>query len=188
MDLKKYDMEVVQDDKEIVSRVLAGDKKCFEILVNRYKKPLLKVIFRIIGDYDASLDILQETFLRAWKYLKSYRSEQKFSSWLFKIATNLSRDYHKSYKKDREKEKKLGNKADTCRWEDVKDNKIYVTHILKGLKEPYRTAIVLRFIKDFKYDEIAHIMEVTTEQVKNYLFRGRKYLLEILREEENYEI
>jgi len=189
-DLKVYGKENMEEEREIISRVLAGDRKAFELIVNRYKNPVMKIVFRSTGNYDASLDITQETFFKAWKYLKSYRPDMKFSSWIFKIATNLARDYNKTCKESLKGEEILMEHI-TLKYETENyspDNEIYIQSLLQKLDEPYRTAIILRYIRDLNYDEIANIMEVTAGQVKNYLFRGRKYLLNLAGEEEYNEI
>jgi len=188
-DLKVQEKENMEEEREIISRVLAGDRKAFEFIVNRYKNPVMKIVFRSTGNYDASLDITQETFFKAWKYLKSYRPDMRFSSWIFKIATNLARDYNKTCKESLNGEEILMEHI-TLKYETENyspDNEIYIRSLLQKLDEPYRTAIILRYIRDLNYDEIANIMEVNPGQVKNYLFRGRKYLLNLAGEEEYNE-
>ena len=180
--LEKREINIDTDDK-LVERVLkTGDRDAFESLVEKYKNPVLKILFRLTGDYDMSLDLAQETFLKCWKYLKSYNPDMKFSSWLFKIATNLAKDYRS--KKNNDYEELQDETIAVSGWEQKLDGEIYVASILQKLKEPYKTAMTLRFIKDMDYCEIAKIMDTGIENIKNYLFRGRKYLLEIAGKEE----
>jgi RNA polymerase sigma-70 factor (ECF subfamily) len=176
--------DMPEEDEKFVSKVIKGDKKSFEILVNRYRRPVMKLLFRMTGDYDISLDLAQETFLKSWKYLKSYREGMKFSSWLFKIAANLAKDY--KYKKH--PEESIEDNKFIQSYKENPENGLYIKSLLQKLEEPYKTAIILRFISDFTYSEIAEIMSVSPEQVKNYIFRGRKFLIKLAREEEYYEL
>jgi len=178
--------EVTEEDEKLVSKVIKGDKKSFEILVNRYRRPVMKLLFRMTGDYDISLDLGQETFLKSWKYLKSYREGMKFSSWLFKIAANLAKDY--KYKNSMKYEESIEDNKSIQSYKENPENGLYIKSLLEKLEEPYKTAIILRFISDFTYDEISEIMAVSPEQVKNYIFRGRKFLIKLAREEEYYEL
>ncbi|MEQ8169206.1 MAG: sigma factor, partial [Candidatus Eremiobacterota bacterium] len=100
IDCHDKNCNMAEEDEKFVKKVLKGDKKSFEILVNSYSKPVMSLIFKMTGDYDISLDLAQETFLKSWKYLKSYREGMKFSSWLFKIAANVVKDYKLKYKRN----------------------------------------------------------------------------------------
>ncbi len=176
--------DMAEEDEKLVSKVLKGDKKSFEILVNRYSKPVMSLIFRMTGDYDGSLDLAQETFLKSWKYLKSYREGMKFSSWLFKIAVNLAKDYGVKYNRILACKESVEQAA----YKENPEEGLYVKSLLERLEEPYKTAVILRFMNDLTYGEISEIMSVSPEQVKNYIFRGRKSLIKLAREEDFYEV
>jgi len=174
---EKHEINMDADCKLVEMVLKTGDRDAFEALVEKYKNPVLKILFRLTGDYDMSLDLAQDTFLKCWKYLKSYNNEMKFSSWLFKIATNLAKDYRKRH--NGECEEIQDETVAVSGWERELEGEITAVSLLQKLKEPYKTAMVLRFIKDMDYCEIAKIMDTGIENIKNYLFRGRKYLLEI---------
>ncbi len=179
---------MTEDDEKLAGKSIKGDKKSFEILVNRYSKPVMSLIYRMTGDYDGSLDLAQETFLKSWKYLKSYREGMKFSSWLFKIAVNLAKDYMVKYKRTLNQEVSIEDNQSVASYSRNPEGGLYIKSLLERLEEPYRTAIILRFMSDFTYGEISEIMSVSPEQVKNYIFRGRKSLIKLAREEELYEL
>jgi len=178
--------ESALSDEDLVARILeSGDRNAFAPIVERYRKPVMKLMYRMTGDYDGSLELAQETFIKAWSYLKSYRAGMRFSSWLFKIAANLAVDFNRKRSIRMEREGPLddgGPEVAVKGWEQTLERGLFVTHLLGSLKEPYKTAVVLRFMRDLSYDEIAKIMQTTVEQVKNYLFRGRKHLLELAKE------
>lgn len=180
----KKNCDIQEDDEKLAARALKGDKKSFEILVNRYSKPVMSLIYRMTGDYDGSLDLAQETFLKSWKYLKSYREGMKFSSWLFKIAANLAKDYKVKYNRNLDCEESVKPVA----YKENPEGGLYIKSLLEKLEEPYKTAIILRFMNDLTYGEISEIMSVSPEQVKNYIFRGRKSLIKLAGKEDLYEL
>jgi len=79
-------------DGELVRNALAGRETSFEELVRRYQRPIAAYVYRMVGDYDAALDLTQEVFIKVYKSLARYRSEFKFSTWIYKIAHNAAID------------------------------------------------------------------------------------------------
>src|SRR5260370_41483269 len=80
-------------DSEVVLSALAGRETSFEELVRRYQRPIAAYVYRMVGDYDAALDLTQEVFIKVYNSLTRYRSEFKFSTWIYKIAHNAAIDY-----------------------------------------------------------------------------------------------
>src|SRR3981081_3273204 len=80
-------------DSELVLSALAGRETSFEELVRRYQRPIAAYVYRMVGDYDAALDLTQEVFIKVYNSLTRYRSEFKFSTWIYKIAHNAAMDY-----------------------------------------------------------------------------------------------
>src|SRR5512138_1365401 len=80
-----------QSDEELIAAVQQGDRQAFNLLVGRYKHPLMTFVFRYLGDYDQADDVVQETFIRLYQKSGSYRPVAKFSTWLYTIATNLAK-------------------------------------------------------------------------------------------------
>src|SRR3712207_9234927 len=80
-------------DTELVVRALAGREDGFEELVRRYQRPIVAYVYRMVGDYDAALDLTQEVFIKVYSSLARYRPEFKFSTWIYKIAHNASVDH-----------------------------------------------------------------------------------------------
>jgi len=81
------------DDQELVKRALRGDRGAFEMIVVRYQQPVLNYIGRMVREREMALDFSQEIFLKVYASLRSYRSQFKFSTWLFKIASNYMIDH-----------------------------------------------------------------------------------------------
>src|SRR5438045_7001177 len=80
-------------DVELVQTAVAGREASFEELVRRYQRPIAAYVYRMVGDYDAALDLTQEVFIKVYNSLARYRSEFKFSTWIYKIAHNAAIDY-----------------------------------------------------------------------------------------------
>src|SRR5438094_1492362 len=84
-------------DGELVSSAIAGREAGFEELVRRYQRPIAAYVYRMVGDYDAALDLTQEVFIKVYNSLTRYRSEFKFSTWIYKIAHNAAIDHLRRY-------------------------------------------------------------------------------------------
>src|SRR6476661_1761380 len=80
-------------DYELVQSAVAGREASFEELVRRYQRPIASYVYRMVGDYDAALDLTQEVFIKVYNSLSRYRSEFKFSTWIYKIAHNTAIDH-----------------------------------------------------------------------------------------------
>src|SRR5260221_14254084 len=80
-------------DVELVQSAIAGRETSFEELVRRYQRPIAAYVYRMVGDYDAALDLTQEVFIKVYNSLTRYRSEFKFSTWIYKIAHNAAIDH-----------------------------------------------------------------------------------------------
>src|SRR5512145_2257871 len=90
------------DDAQLVRQILRGKRELFGILLERYQKPIFNFIYRFYGNYDLSQELTQETFLRAYQFLRSYDTSRKFSTWLYTVAKNLCLDELKKQKSARE--------------------------------------------------------------------------------------
>src|SRR3954453_18302839 len=84
-------------DCELVTRAVAGREESFEELVRRYQRPIAAYVYRMVGDYEAALDLTQEVFIKVYNSLSRYRSEFKFSTWIYKIAHNSAVDHLRRY-------------------------------------------------------------------------------------------
>src|SRR5947209_5962301 len=80
-------------DCDLVTRAVAGREDGFEELVRRYQRPIAAYVYRMVGDYEAALDVTQEVFIKVYNSLSRYRSEYKFSTWIYKIAHNSAIDH-----------------------------------------------------------------------------------------------
>jgi RNA polymerase sigma-70 factor, ECF subfamily len=196
MDEKNRDL--TDDDAEFVLRCQRGDADSFEFLVKRHQKKMLNIVYRITGDYDESCEVVQEAFLSAYRAIKKFRGEAKFSTWLTGITINhaknrlkqiQSRSYHEVISIDDPVETKSGQIAyDTPAQEasiieqlEQKEVQQKVQECIGGLDKDQRDVLVLRDIEDFSYDEIGAILKIPNGTVKSRLFRARDAMKDCLK-------
>jgi RNA polymerase sigma-70 factor (ECF subfamily) len=172
-------------DGELVSSAIAGREAGFEELVRRYQRPIAAYVYRMVGDYDAALDLTQEVFIKVYNSLTRYRSEFKFSTWIYKIAHNAAIDH---LRRHTVREQALTGSLDGDRREisiesrrltpeqesERRERRSEIESVVQLLPSAYRELIALRHSHDLSYDEIAEVTGLPLGTVKNRLFRARE--------------
>ena len=172
-------------DGELVKSALAGREAGFEELVRRYQRPIAAYVYRMVGDYDSALDLTQEVFIKVYNSLARYRSEFKFSTWIYKIAHNAAIDHLRRHAargqalvagEDCERrEVALKSLRLTPEQESEKKERCSeIEAVVQTLPAGYRELFVLRHSHDLSYDEIAEVTGLPLGTVKNRLFRARE--------------
>lgn len=169
------------------------DIEAYNILVKRYKDPLMNFVYRFVGDRDVSTDIVQETMIKFYLNKDSYKSFAKFSTWIYTIAGNLAKNELKRRKRrtilslDNEDDENRSLQVEDTKFispERSADNEIKGSMIQKALakvKPVYREVVILRDIDGFSYEEIADITELSIGTVKSRINRGRGQLQKLLK-------
>ena len=176
-------------DSELVQSTLAGRESDFDELVRRYQRPIAAYVYRMVGDYDAALDLTQEVFIKVYASLSRYRPEFKFSTWIYKIAHNAAIDHLRrhatrqaiaSSETDRAEviieSRRLSPEQESERTERCTE----IETVVQMLPPPYRELILLRHSQDLSYEEIAEVTGLPLGTVKNRLFRAREAMREHL--------
>ncbi len=177
-------------DVELITRAISGREDSFEELVSRYQRPIVSYVYRMLNDYDASLDVTQEVFIKVYKSLERYSSDYKFSTWLYRIAHNAAIDYIRRNSKklqsletenqDGTYELQLESTIPTPEQNrQTSEWRTEIESVVKCLPAVYRELIVLRHSKDMSYGEIAEITDLPLGTVKNRLFRAREMMREM---------
>ena len=177
-------------DAELIHTSIGGREDSFEELVKRYQRPIVGYVFRMLGDYDSSLDVTQEVFIKVYNSLHRYSSDYKFSTWLYRIAHNATIDHIRrnssntqsietdsadgSYQLQIESREPSPEKD-----RERKEWKAEIEAVVKRLPTAYRELILLRHSQDLSYDEIAEVTGLPLGTVKNRLFRAREMMREI---------
>ncbi len=185
---------VESEDKAIVRRCLKGDKKAFEILVRKYEQPMINYFGRMVQDRELSLDLSQEVFLRAYGALHTYDEKYQFSTWLFRIATNLLIDYWRKKKiplvyietpgpdPDQEPVQIPDHEPSAMEKYEKRQMTELIEKAIARLPENLRELFVLRHINDFSYEEIASVKHLPVGTVKNRVFQAKELLRSMLEE------
>lgn len=182
---------MIKTDAELIQACQkSNDLKAFELLIKRHQDKIRAVVFKFINNTNDLDDISQEVFIKAFKSIKSYRSEAKFSTWLYRITINTCKDNIKSKLKKSEKvvsiDEKVMNKIhdssniDTELLLDLKSEQRLVFKEIKKLPLKQQIAIILHDIEFLSYEEISKVAECPIGTVKSRLFSARKQLKEKL--------
>jgi RNA polymerase sigma-70 factor (ECF subfamily) len=181
------------DDGAILARVLAGDENAFATLIRRYEPKLRVYVNGIVSVEEEARDLVQETFIRAWRHLDQYNSRFRFSTWLFRIAHNIAIDYLRRRKQptlslelgeDHEGESLRLDPADARRGPlgELANRELAeaMAREIEHLPPSYRELVTLRHLVGLSYNEIAELKELPLGTVKNKLFRAHSVLRENL--------
>ncbi len=176
------------DDALLVDRCLKGEERAFGLLLGRYRRPVYSIIYRMVGNAEEAQDLAQEAFIRAFRSLPTYDRSRSFSNWLFKIASNLTIDYHRKRKlktvslsvgEDDEEGREIELLDSTPSvLDDILENEeaSRTEALVRSLPEPYRIVVLLRHAQDMAYEEIAETLSLPVGTVKARLHRARAML------------
>jgi RNA polymerase sigma-70 factor (ECF subfamily) len=181
----------IASDVDLVAAAIDGREDSFEELVRRYQRPIISYVFRIVGEYDASLDVTQEVFIKVYNSLNRYSRDYKFSTWLYRIAHNAAIDHLRRNPANRqsiETENADGTsqiQIESSRPTPEQDQersecRSEIEAVVRCLSPAYRDLIVLRHSKDLSYEEIAAVTGLPLGTVKNRLFRAREMMRGLL--------
>lgn len=182
-------------DHQLVLRAQRGDQQAFGLLVSKYQRKLARLLSRLIRDPAEVEDVAQETFIKAYRALPTFRGDSAFYTWLYRIGINTAKNYLVSQ----------GRRAPTATEFDSEEAETFdegeqlrdintperillskqigetVNAAMEALPEELRTAIMLREIEGLSYEEIAKIMDCPIGTVRSRIFRAREAVAEKLR-------
>ena len=180
-------------DPDVVTLARKGSEAAYRELLSRYERPVFSLVFRMVRDRETAEDLAQETFIKVLNNLDRYSPEFKFSSWLFKIANNLTIDHLRRRRVDTIS---IEGAPDAVTAESAKATSIAVVsgsespleelesrelgraieRAIGKLRPEYRACIMLRHVEDKSYEEIAEIVKLPLGTVKTYIHRARHEL------------
>ncbi len=186
------------DDYELVTRCKKGDLDAFETLVIKHQKKMLNIAFRITGNYEDACEIVQDAFLSAYKGLADFEKRSRFSTWLYTIVMNTSRNRlqqirsavrHEQFSLDDTVATESGSMrvelASDCpsaaEQLEKKELQSKVQGCINKLEVEFREVLVLRDIQGFSYDEISGMLKIAQGTVKSRLFRARENMKNCLK-------
>lgn len=169
-------------DEAIGDAIAEGHQAAFEDLINHYHKPILSYLERLLHDPEKAEDIVQETFLKFLLQLKVKQTPENVQAWLYKVATNLCRDYWRSasYRKERDLLSRLPEKRDrqaqVAEVYDHFETRMEIIKLLDELPKTQRDIVILRFYNDLKLHEVAVVMACPVGTIKSRLFHALRFL------------
>jgi len=178
-------------DADLITSAIAGRDGGFEELVRRYQRPIISYVYRMLNDYDSSLDVTQEVFIKVYNSLDRYSCDYKFSTWLYRIAHNAAIDHlRRNSVNPQSLETESGDGAYQLQIEspdptpeqqrERSEWRSEIEAVVKLLPAVYRDLILLRHSRDLSYEEIAEVTALPLGTVKNRLFRAREMMRGLL--------
>ena len=186
------------DEKKLAESAAGGDQKAFEQLVLQYQKPVYNLALRMAGNADDAFDLAQEAFLRAWRALPQFKFESSFSTWLYRLTSNVCIDFLRQKKRSKVVSLSFVNEDDETEEYDRPDpapgpeartitsaEHEEVARALNSLEPEYREALTLCAIHGMSYIEIAEALGVPTGTVKSRISRAREKMRRKLQSDGN---
>jgi len=179
-------MPVVTEREQLpVAQARAGNAEAWESLFRRYRLPLYVYVFELVRDEQTSLDLVQETFINAFRHIATLREDSKFGSWLFGIA------HQKCIQQWRKRDRDVGLREELAATPEIGDNdplellireeqEANVMKLLSELPLPQRSALLLHFVEEFSLEEIARITGAQVGTVKSRLHYAKRTLRQLL--------
>jgi RNA polymerase sigma-70 factor, ECF subfamily len=170
-------------DAHVVEQCLAGDKNAFAELVRRNQDAVFNLVWRMTGNWHEAADITQETFIRAYQKLHSYRSEYIFKNWVMSIGANLTKNRFRSHNRRQRMKETLMEMQDieVTPVAEMRDEGLEAA--LGQLPETLRAALVLKHMEGMSYEEIAKMLGISVSAAKMRVARGRDELVRLLESE-----
>jgi RNA polymerase sigma-70 factor (ECF subfamily) len=174
---------MASSDEELVARSIGGDLDSFNQLVLRWERPIYALAYRVIGREEDARDVCQETFLRAFRALGGFKGQAKFSSWLYRIALNLCRDWIRRERRQPLAQAPEGVDLIELAGESTPSESVEelvarkqigaaVAQAMAQLPEEQRTAIILKEYHGLTFQEIADMLDCPLSTVKTRLYQG----------------
>lgn len=184
-----------QIDQELVERAQRGDKQAFGMLVDKYQRKLGRLLSRLIRDQAEIEDVVQESFIKAYRALPNFRGDSAFYTWLYRIGINTAKNYLVSMGRRPQVSNDIEiedaenfEDAGELRTLDTPETELMTKEIaqtvndtVESLPEELRTAITLREIEGLSYEEIAQLMDCPIGTVRSRIFRARETIAQKLR-------
>jgi len=184
-------------DAQIMLRVKAGDDSAFEYLVQKYRRPMLSFMYRMAHNTAVAEDLAQEVFLRVYRSREKYEASAKFTTWLYRIATNLAVNHARDTRKERpevtisldEPDEETGTTMDvadgTLSAEENlvrRERMLAIRSKVEALPERQKMAVIMHKYQQMDYKQIADVLKLSESATKSLLFRAYETLREQLKE------
>lgn len=179
-----FAFEGTDSDQELIDRARRGDQEAIRLLVERYQRRVIGLVWGLLGNRADAEDVAQDTFLRAFKALGSFRGQSAFRSWLFQIAINAARTARRTREGRHEDSAGGTMEMDATAGPDSLERAVVardrVRRAMATLPSDLREAVILRDVNGLDYREIAQVLGIPMGTVESRIFRGRARLRQAL--------
>ena len=171
------------DDRTLARRAQRGDQEAFATLVTRHQRYVYNLAYRLLRDPQEAEDLAQEAFLRAWRGMGGFRGDSKFTTWLYRIVTNLC--YNRLPKLRRQLQETDAEDLETYAspfapdppsMVEAAERRAFLHQQIASLPEKYKLVITLFYLQELSYNEIASVLDLPLGTVKTHLYRARERL------------
>jgi len=169
-----------QDEQELIAHIMDGDEAAYATLIDRYKTGLYHHCFKFVHDEDVAEDLAHEAFIEAFVHLETYDSRFRFSTWLYKIATNLALMYARKRHDVRMDEGEIDRILSTLPGTEQFALYRELHEAVDNLPRPYRTVVAMHYWHGKSYSEIASSMGTSVGSIKGWMSRAKRQLKEVL--------
>lgn len=171
-------MITIQDEYALIDRIMAGEKHLYATLVDKYKSYAYTIAYKIVANRPEAEEAAQDSFVKAFHYLKGFNKEAKFSTWLYRIVFNTAISYKR---KNRQEFQSIENSIVTYHTTadsniEKEDKQQFIIKAMEKLNEADRLAIQLYYIKEFSMEEVAEMMGQNMNTLKVRIHRARQRL------------
>ena len=178
-------------DSELIKKAKNGNHGAFNILMNKYYPRVYASIFSFIKSKEDSEDLSQQTFIKVWQQLDTFRGDSAFFTWVYRIAINLAKNFVTSsgFKKQKINTSIQEAEIDISSFDDIESVVIHnesleeISFFIDSLPESLKTAFVLRESKGKSYEDIAAITETPIGTVRSRIFRARESIVDFIEKE-----
>jgi RNA polymerase sigma-70 factor (ECF subfamily) len=183
----------VESDEVLIARVKKGDCEAFNPLVERYKMPLYKVLYRMVHNRDDAEDLVEEAFIKAYRAISRFDLDRSFYAWICRIAVNNAINYIKKERRGQVQSigmveyRLIAEKGNPVKMTREKILKERINAAIAKLPEEYRMILVLRVDDEYSYDEISNMLKIPKGTVMSRLARARQKLKKLFNELEVQE-
>jgi RNA polymerase sigma-70 factor (ECF subfamily) len=178
----------LDEDQVLIKKTLRGDRRAFEELMRKYEKKIFSFVVRMVRNEDTAVDLTQDFFFKIFTVLEKYNFEYKFSTWAYRICYNLVIDHIRknqaqvdSLDDETVSTRDMLDSENVSREDGFKalvraETRDYVWRVVDQIPLKFRELILLRYIQDLKYEEIAEITSLPVGTVKNRIFKAKEIL------------
>ena len=182
---------ISEEDSRILRGLRAGIDEAYEELIQRFQQPVYSIVYRLLGNPNDSSDVVQDVFIKIFRSVGSFREQSSLRTWIYRIAVNEAHNHRRWFSRHCRREVSLENEREEqssglelapdpgrSPFDQALDSehRQLIEQALTRINPTFRTAVLLRDIENFSYEEIAEILQLSLGTVKSRILRGREAL------------